>query len=226
MSRSAVTIAVIAPASRARAGDPGLRARRTRGPGPLPAAALVLLLGIAPAAHAQRPPTTQTSIGIFYQPGAPETSSLWRDGDQGQRMVLQGRVLDPEGRPVEAALVELWHADAAGSVDESRYRAALRTDARGRFEIRTVLPGHIPMARYNAVFAPRHVHVVVSHPAHPRLVSMIFFKGDEDMADSPYPELAIPLEKSRGRGGDVLVGGVELVLGAEPLPAQDWLTGD
>ncbi len=224
MSRSAVTFAALAPAPRA--GRAAFTARRTRAPGGLPAAALALLLGIAPAIHAQRPPTTQTSIGIFYQPGAPETSSLWRDGDQGQRMVLQGRVLDPEGRPVEAALVELWHADAAGSVDESRYRAALRTDARGRFEIRTVLPGHIPMARYNAVFAPRHVHVVVSHPAHPRLVSMIFFKGDEDMADSPYPELAIPLEKSRGRGGDVLVGGVELVLGAEPLPAEDWLTGD
>jgi len=189
-------------------------------------AMLVLLLGVSSAAPAQREPTTQTSIGIFYQPGAPEASSLWRDGDQGQRLVLQGRVLDRGGEPVAGARVELWHADAAGGVDESRYRAALGTTADGRFEIRTVLPGHIPMARYNAVFAPRHVHVVVSHPSHPRLVSMIFFKGDEALAGSPYPELAIPLETSRGGSGDVLVGGVELVLGADPLPAEDWLTAD
>lgn len=186
---------------------------------------VVMLIG-APDAHAQREPTTQTSIGIFYRAGAPVTADLWRDGDQGERLSLQGRVLDRKGRPVADALVELWHADATGSVDETRYRAAQRTGADGRFGIRTVLPGHIEMARYNAVFAPRHIHIVVSHPAYPRLISLIFFRGDERLAGTPYPELAIPLEKAQSRDGEVLVGDVEIILGAAPLPAEAWQDAD
>ncbi len=186
---------------------------------------LAALLGAGPA-HAQRDATTQTSIGIFYLPGAPETADLWREGDQGERLALRGTVLDRDGEPVSGARVELWHADAAGSVDESRYRAIRVTGADGRFAIRTVLPGHIEMARYNSVFAPRHIHIVVTHPQHPRLVSLIFFRGDERLDRTPYPELAIPLEKARTPHGEILVGGVEIVLGASSLPVEDGLSGD
>jgi protocatechuate 3,4-dioxygenase beta subunit len=188
----------------------------------LTVAVTAAMLAAVRDAHAQREPTTQTSIGIFYLPGAPVTADLWRDGDQGERLRLQGRVLDRRGRRVTGALVELWHADATGGVDETRYRAAQRTRADGRFGIRTVLPGHIEMARYNSVFAPRHIHIVVTHPDHPRLVSLIFFRGDERLDGSPYPELAIPLEKVVVQGGEVLVGDVEIILGATPLPAGDW----
>ena len=189
--------------------------------------ALSLVLALpGSAAHAQRTPTTQTSLGIFYLPDAPQTANLWRDGDRGQRLALSGRVLDRDGDAVGDALVEMWHADATGSVDESRYRSAQRSGGDGRFAIRTVLPGHIPMARRNVVFAPRHIHIVVTHPAHPRLVSMIFFKGDEYLATSPYPQLAIPLETSRGAQGEVLVGEVEIILGAPPLPPGALNPGD
>jgi len=166
--------------------------------------------------------TTQTSIGLFYLSGAPEVDSLWREGDKGKRLLLQGRVLTPQGRPVPDALVELWHADAEGSVDESRYRASQRTKPDGSFGVRTVLPGHIEMARDNAVFAPRHVHVAVSHPGHQRLVSLIFFQGDERLVGSPYPELAIPIEQAHfasQRGNqdrnlnELFMAQVELVLG-------------
>lgn len=181
-------------------------------------AIFVAILAGMPVAHADREPTTQTSIGIFYRPGAPETAELWREGDRGERLALRGRVLDRDGRPVAGALVELWHADAFGGVDESRYRAAQRTGAEGRFGIRTVLPGHIEMARYNAVFRARHIHIHVTHPDYPELVSLIFFRGDERLEGTPYPELAIPLERARLESGEVLVGGVEIVLGANPLP--------
>lgn len=181
-------------------------------------ATFVAILASMPVAHADREPTTQTSIGIFYQSGAPNTADLWREGDRGERLALTGRVLDQDGRRVVGALVELWHADAAGGVDESRYRAAQRTGAEGRFGIRTVLPGHIEMARYNTVFRARHIHIRVTHPDYPELVSLIFFRGDQRLEGTPYPELAIPLEKARLETSEVLVGGVEIVLGANPLP--------
>ncbi|MGI9331951.1 MAG: hypothetical protein ACR2RL_02230 [Gammaproteobacteria bacterium] len=170
-----------------------------------------LVGGPSPAAD-QRVPTTETSIGIFYVPGAPDVIDLLRAGDRGQRLHLQGRVLTPDGAPVGGALVELWHADASGGVDETRYRSTQRTTSNGTFGIKTVLPGHIEMARDNVVFAPRHIHVVVSHPAHERLISLIFFKGDERLVGSPYPELAIVLERAGGEDGELLFGGVELVL--------------
>jgi protocatechuate 3,4-dioxygenase beta subunit len=186
------------------------------------AAVVALALIHAPGAKAQREPTTQTSIGIFYLPGAPQTADLWQDGDPGERLKLQGRVLDRHGRPVSGALVELWHADSSGSVDESRYRSAQRTREDGGFGIKTAMPGHIEMARYNAVFAPRHIHIAVSHPDHPRLISLIFFQGDERLDGTPYPELAVPLEKVRTQDGEVFVAGVEVILGAAPPPAGYW----
>lgn len=172
----------------------------------------MLLAVSAAAAQSVLAPTARTSIGIFYQPDAPELTTLWRPGDSGQRLQLQGRVLASDGTPVAGAVVELWHADSAGGVDESRYRTRLRSAADGSFGIRTVLPGHIEMARYNDVFAARHIHIVVTHPRHPRLVSLIYFKGDERLADTPYPQLAITLEEARVGEDLLLFGQVEIVL--------------
>ena len=80
-------------------------------------------LALLSAAQA-REPTRQTSIGLFYLPGATDRKVLWREGDDGEKLTLQGRVLDTLGTPIEGALVELWHADAVGSIDESRFRTA------------------------------------------------------------------------------------------------------
>ncbi|MEM7406494.1 MAG: hypothetical protein AAF458_14440 [Pseudomonadota bacterium] len=183
---------------------------------PLWFAALFSTWLLAPAALlAQTPslaPTTQTSIGLFYQPDAPRRVSLREPGDIGEALNLRGRVVDPTGMAVANALVELWHADAIGSVDESRYRTAQVTNAKGVFGIKTILPGHIEMARDNYVFAGRHIHIMVSHPAFGRLVSLIFFKGDERLSGNPYPELAIPLEQARTDEGEVLFGRVQIVL--------------
>jgi hypothetical protein len=55
---------------------------------------------------------------------------------------------------------------------------------------------------------------------------MIFFKGDESLVTSPYPQLAIPLETSRGPQGEVRVGEVEIILGAPPLPPGSLDPGD
>lgn len=149
-------------------------------------------------------PTPPTGIGVWYAPGAPATRELWREGDPGERLILRIRVLDTAARPIADAVVELWHADNTGTVHAGRYRARLVTGNDGSFEVSTVLPGYI--------WGPRHVHFVVSHADHPRLVTRIFFKRDPEVAVSGHPDLAIFLEDGLVEGEPILFGDVELVL--------------
>ncbi len=158
------------------------------------------------------PPTEETSIGIYYIPGAPEARNLWRDGDPGERLVLRGRVLDTEGAPVADAEVELWHADGLGQVHPDRYRTRLRTSTSGGFGVTTALPGYIPGAP--DVWGARHIHVVVTHPDYPQLISLILFKGDPNLEGlrPPYPALAVFVEQGTIKDQAVQFAEVILVL--------------
>jgi len=77
-------------------------------------------------------------------------------GVKGERVVIQGRVLDGDGIGVSDAVVEIWQANAAGKYahPEDRQKQAqekgfrgfgrIPTDARGRFRFSTVKPGRVP----------------------------------------------------------------------------------
>jgi len=155
-------------------------------------------------------PTEETDIGIYHIPGAPETQNLWRDGDPGERLLLRGRILNSNGTPIPDAQVELWHADGDGQVHEDRYRTLLRSKANGGFAVRTALPGYIPGAP--GVWGARHIHVVVTHPNYQQLISLIFFKGDPNLAGLPYPKLAVFVEQGRVKDQTTRFAEVVLVL--------------
>lgn len=169
---------------------------------------LSVALLVAHAVSAQstfvRVPSTESSIGVWYAPDAPADGRLWRKGDRGQRLYLRGRVITTLGFAVEGAVVEVWHADSDGAVHQNRFRARLKTPANGEFRIDTVLPGYI--------WGPRHIHVMISHPDHPRFITRIFFRRDPEVAISGRPELAIALEDAERRGARVLLGRAEFVL--------------
>lgn len=147
-----------------------------------------LFAGLAAAAHGAQP-TEQTHTGPWYEPGAPELKSLWQPGDPGTPLFLHGHVLGPDGAPIADALVELWHTNAAGEYPP--LRTGLRTDSDGSFRLRTVLPGH------NGGYRARHIHFVITHIGHERLVTRIYFKGDPNMEEAPYPQLAVVLEQAK-----------------------------
>lgn len=177
--------------------------------------AQVLLVGlwsvVAGGAEGGRlQPTEQTDIGIFHIPGAPETRTLWREADPGERLLLRGRVLSTDGAPVPDAQVELWQADGAGQVYPDRYRTQLRTKANGGFAVRTALPGYIEDAP--GVWGARHIHVVVSHPGFQQLISLILFKSDPNLAGLPFPKLAVFVEQGKVKDQTALFAEVELVL--------------
>ncbi|MEA2331663.1 MAG: protocatechuate 3,4-dioxygenase, beta subunit [Thermoleophilaceae bacterium] len=109
----------------------------------------------------------------------------------GERIILHGRVLDGDGRPVRNTLVEIWQANAAGrylhAVDrhpaplDPNFTGAGRclTDDEGRYRFVTVKPGAYPWGNHPNAWRAAHIHISLFGPAFAtRLVSQLYFPGD------------------------------------------------
>ena len=109
----------------------------------------------------------------------------------GERMVLHGRVLDENARPVPNTLVEIWQANASGRYRHKKdaYLGALDpnfggcgrtlTDENGYYFFRTIKPGPYPWLNYVNSWRPRHIHVSVFGSAFcQRLITQLYFEGD------------------------------------------------
>src|SRR5262245_46416224 len=99
-------------------------------------------LSPTPACDDGDAPTIRQTEGPFFKPNSPERADLRDEGIKGQGIELTGFVLTRGCRPVERALVDLWHADNEGNYDNSgfRLRGHQFTDAEGRFRFRTIVP--------------------------------------------------------------------------------------
>ena len=143
----------------------------------------------------------------------PEDADLTRQhaGEPlGERIIVEGRLLDSDGRPVRAALVEVWQANAAGRyvdpVDDHpapldpNFTGAGRclTDADGRYRFVTVKPGAYPWRNHANAWRPAHIHFsLFGATLASRLVTQMYFPGDPLMAGDPILQ-AIPDPRGRG----------------------------
>jgi protocatechuate 3,4-dioxygenase beta subunit len=114
------------------------------------------------------------------------------DGEPlGERIIVTGRVLDGEGRPVRSTLVELWQANAAGRYahDVDQHPAPLDpnfggagralTDDDGVYRFTTIKPGAYPWKNHPNAWRPAHIHFSVFGRAFTnRLVTQMYFPGD------------------------------------------------
>ncbi len=114
------------------------------------------------------------------------------DGEPlGQRIVVHGRVLDSDGRPIPNTLVEVWQANAAGryahEVDQHpapldpNFSGAGRclTDSEGRYRFVTIQPGAYPWQNHFNAWRAAHIHFSLFGRAFPqRLVTQMYFPGD------------------------------------------------
>ncbi|MGA2097539.1 MAG: protocatechuate 3,4-dioxygenase subunit beta [Candidatus Acidiferrum sp.] len=109
----------------------------------------------------------------------------------GERIVVSGRVLDENARPVGNTLIEIWQANAAGRYLHSRdqHNAPLdpnftgcghtMTDSEGRYRFVTILPGKYPWGNHYNAWRPAHIHFSLFGPAFAtRLVTQMYFPGD------------------------------------------------
>ena len=109
----------------------------------------------------------------------------------GERIVVHGRVLDEDGRPVRGALVEVWQANASGryqhKVDthdaplDPNFTGAGRTltDEHGHYWFKTVKPGAYPWGNHYNAWRPAHIHFsLFGAGILSRLVTQMYFPGD------------------------------------------------
>ena len=129
----------------------------------------------------------------------------------GERIIVAGRVLDEDGRPIPHTLVELWQCNAAGRYLHSRddhpapldpnFSGAGRTmtDAAGNYRFVTIKPGAYPWRNHPNAWRPAHIHFSLFGPCFlTRLVTQMYFPNDPLMPLDPISQ-SIPDERARQR---------------------------
>jgi protocatechuate 3,4-dioxygenase, beta subunit len=109
----------------------------------------------------------------------------------GERIIVSGRVLDEDGRPVPHTLIEIWQANAAGRYihQKDQHPAPLDpnftgagrvvTGAEGSYRLVTIRPGAYPWKNHHNAWRPAHIHFSLFGPSFlTRLVTQMYFPGD------------------------------------------------
>ncbi len=124
----------------------------------------------------------------------PGECDLTGDGDGepiGQRIIVTGRIVDEDGRPVRRSLVEVWQCNAAGRYTHRndqhdapldpnfRGEGRMLTDDDGRYRFVTIRPGAYPWNNHPNAWRPAHIHFSLFGNVYAqRLITQMYFPGD------------------------------------------------
>jgi protocatechuate 3,4-dioxygenase beta subunit len=167
--RNFLRLGLVVPASAAVVAVGGQALGRLNGPTP----ALSQELALTPTCDENSQATPAQTEGPYFTRNSPERRSLLESGMGGTRLVVAGFVLSRACEPIPGALLDFWQCDAAGVYDNRGYtlRGHQFTDASGRFELETVVPGLYPGRT-------RHIHVKVQAPNGPVLTTQLYFPDE------------------------------------------------
>lgn len=153
--------------------------------------------------------TTSQTVGPYFKIGLQwlNRDNLAGDGISGERVTIQGRVLDGDGVPVPDAVVEIWQANAHGKYAhaedkqdkplESGFKGYGRIPAnkQGAFRFTTIKPGPVP-GPDSKEQAPHLVISVFMRGLLKRLVTRMYFPDDARNASDPILNLVEPARRS------------------------------
>ena len=144
--------------------------------------------------HHADPETIELFAPVFghHDVGAPESDlTIQHAGEPvGERIVVTGRVLDGEGRPVRRQLVEIWQANAAGRYIHKRDQhpapidpnftgvGRTLTDDDGSYTFTTIKPGPYPWKNHHNAWRPAHIHFsMFGTEFTQRMITQMYFPG-------------------------------------------------
>jgi len=144
--------------------------------------------------------TKSSLVGPFYRQDSPVMKlgdNIATKPTNGQEVCLYGQVTNSAGRGVPNATVQVWQPDETGNYDLQKHdpsemdlRGTFRTDADGRFYLRTITPlGYmIPMdgpvgdmirAQRRHGYRPAHIHFIIGAPGYREVVTALYLQGDD-----------------------------------------------
>ncbi|MGO7317384.1 intradiol ring-cleavage dioxygenase [Rhizobium ruizarguesonis] len=140
-----------------------------------------------------------TVLGPFHVADAPELpmgANICLD-QKGEDMVIGGRILDTDGRPISNAVIDVWQANDEGFYDvqqkgiqpDFNLRGVFRTGADGRYWFRAVKPKYYPIPDDGPVgkllgalgrhpYRPAHLHYIIKAEGFEALTTHIFDPDD------------------------------------------------
>ncbi len=159
--------------------------------------------------------------GPYFLESAPTiTDRIKTRDEQGEALIIEGRVTDLSGKPVEGAQLYIWHADPQGyysgysdDYPVDLYRGKKIIGPTGEFSVRTTMPAPytIPhdgpsgellgfMGRHP--WRPAHVHFKVRAPGFIELTTQAYFAGDKWLDSDSVEGVRSPLVHAPGIRGD------------------------
>lgn len=144
----------------------------------------------------------------------PNDADLTAQGEAaplGEKIVVTGRIVDEDGKPVRNSLLEVWQCNAAGRYRHKKDQhdapldpnfngwGKMMTDDDGRYRLITIKPGPYPWGNHDKAWRPAHIHFSLFGNVYAqRLVTQMYFPNDPLFAYDPIFQ-SIPDEAARQR---------------------------
>ena len=142
--------------------------------------------------------TERSVLGPFHAEGSPllEVGGDLKRSNDGETLLVRGRVMDTAGKAIAGATLDYWQAAANGfywqqdaTQDKNNLRCRMTADDEGYYAFTTVRPapytvpydgpvGGLLRAGGRHAWRPSHLHFIVSAPGYHALTTEVFFADD------------------------------------------------
>lgn len=141
--------------------------------------------------------------------------------DNGEPLLIRGKITDPDGRPLAGATAFVWHSSPDGAYSGFHkgmaaefYRGRVKTNADGVFEVSTTMPvpytipdkgpvGGLLVMMGRHCWRPAHVHFKLRADGYKELTTQTYFEGgkwvDDDCAGGIVDDLIFSPIVENGR---------------------------